>query len=160
MSEKNLGTWNMQVNAEVVYLNLKFIPEGHIDRSTPAPGFHKKSPSEKSRDYQKLSSYKGKSSNNEVNHTCGLNDIDGSLFAADLNRISMIDNKLDHIQQCMSSEKPVIHEVDPETENGTCDTVGQCHDHDVESTRSDSDCVQLDVINETFNKVVHDSKSK
>ena len=155
----------MQVNGEVVYLNLKFVPEGHVEKSTPAPGFRKKSPSEKSRDYQRLCSYKDKNINIEQKHTHWLNNTDGDLFAVDLDSDSIIaiGNHQHQSQPCVTSEKS---EVDPETTgSSTCNIM--CNDgqglhnqvHDMESNKSDTENV-TDLINETFNKVVHDGKSK
>ena len=60
LDENNLSQWNMQVNNGVVYVNLKFIQEGHVGQSTPAPGFRRKSPSEKKRDFQRLSTWQDK----------------------------------------------------------------------------------------------------
>ena len=60
LDENNLSQWNMQVNNGVVYVNLKFIQEGHVCQSTPVPGFRRKSPSEKKRDSQRLSTWQDK----------------------------------------------------------------------------------------------------
>ena len=66
LEEKDLNQWNVQANGDTVYVNLKFTQHGQSTNDSPPsmPGWRRKSPSERRRDSQRLSSWQSQRESN------------------------------------------------------------------------------------------------
>ena len=81
LDEKDLNQWNMQCNGDTVYVNLRFTQHGQCAGSNSPfmPGWRPKSPSEKRRDAERLSSWQNRrDSNSSVKNAEENGNIDSS----------------------------------------------------------------------------------
>ncbi len=82
LGEKDLNQWHMQCHGETVYINLRFTPHGQCSTgdSLPfMPGWRQKSPCEKRRDAERLSSWQNRrDSNTSVKNAKAKDNINSS----------------------------------------------------------------------------------
>lgn len=161
LDEKDISTWNMQVNGEIAYLNLRFAPIGHFDPITPGPGFRRKSPSERFRDFNRISQYKNSYQNQEINFSH--ENITDTVIEDKNSHLGNSDSNCENIgqtQPCESKSECVLRKSDLDSADSEVDSTPHSGQNQNIPVAKPNKTEVIDTIEDTFNKAVIDKESK
>ena len=164
LGEKDLLSYNVQVNGEVAYLNLKFGPVGHVEPATPSPGFRRKSPCEKARDFRRQSAYTQERDYNKIKRQ-NYNFIDSSeSHLSEKTSLEQVRPCLDlgHARSTLMSGSAPCQDVVPCNNNNSdlIESQSICETADSHDISTSTLVDKANTIHETFNSVVVDKESE